>query len=811
VPRTEAIALGVSVRNTVPLRFTFTQALPANTLRFCPSSTWIRLAGLILSACSGGKNGGGNFPPQPSPPQTSQTSLLGWGRNTFGELGNGHPVPYARPIQPGNMPPLQSASGGRAHTVALDANGEVWTWGDNLRGQLGISGIDTSPVPVKVPKLSFIIAVSAGADHSVALRDDGRVFAWGWNAYGQLGDGMAVETDPGRINTAPVRMLAGGRVLSGAISISAGAHHTAVLRWDGSVWSCGLNSQGQLGDGTTQNRARCVPVLTGLDPITPLTGVKSISAGGSSTYAVLKDSVLSWGSNVSGELGCGSRTPAMTTMPVTVVAGVNDWTPLRNVAAVSAGSNHAVALLQDGTLRAWGSNRRGELGSGIASLRFSVYPLLVLAGPGSQLQGVHAVEAGANWTMVLLSDGSVRTFGSNSSGQLANGELGFSPSGAPLSAGYPMPVRDVNGFELSAVRRIAGGAGHGLALRADGAWSWGNDSHGQLADGYASLEFLPTPVIAPTTIVSVAAGGDHVTFLDSSGSVWTMGHNQYGQLGVPSLRQTSVAVKVPGIESVEQVAAGISFTLALRTDGTVWAWGINSSGELGSGTGSHEPQPVQVESLEGIRKIAAAGNHSAALSYEGTVWTWGDNSRGQLGDGTTTNAFTPVRVLDGVVDIAAGKWHVLARTVDELKAWGWNQSGQLGCGSDNPIFTAPVTVGDPSQPLKNIARIAAGGTHSLALHSDGTVSAWGSNAAGQIAAPQESRVPRLIFGLQGVVEIGAGTDHSLARLADGKVVHWGRYHRRIRRSPETVVEIDDAVRIFAGGLHSFSIVKSERE
>ena len=195
------------------------------------------------------------------------------------------------------------------------------------------------------------------------------------------------------------------------------------------------------------------------------------------------------------------------------------------------------------------------------------------------------------------------------------------------------------------------------------------------------------------------------------------------------------------------VAAGHSYNLSLKSDGTVWAWGNNSCGTLGNGTTAASNTPVQVMAsagvpLTGMIAISTSNTHSLALKSDGTVWAWGDNRFLQLGDGTTTDKTTPVQVLGvdgsgyltGVTAIAAGSAHSLALKSDgTVWAWGSNSHGEFG--NDTTISSStPVQVkgADGSGYMTGVTAIAAGDVFSLALRSNGTVWAWGHNGSGNL-------------------------------------------------------------------------------
>ena len=132
-----------------------------------------------------------------------------------------------------------------------------------------------------------------------------------------------------------------------------------------------------------------------------------------------------------------------------------------------------------------------------------------------------------------------------------------------------------------------------------------------------------------------------------------------------------------------QIAAGSYHTLAIKSDGTLWAWGYNYSGQLGDGTTSNKTTPVQIGTGTNWSQIAAGGYHTLAIKSDGTLWAWGYNSYGQLGDGASGGGnykTTPVQIGTGTnwSQIAAGGYHTLAIKSDgTLWAWG-NYYGQLG-------------------------------------------------------------------------------------------------------------------------------------
>jgi len=610
--------------------------------------------------------------------------------------------------------------------------------------------------------------ITAGGYHTVALKDDGTVWAWGWNNHGQLGN----DTDvPGMDSDTPVQvvMVLEGDPLTGVVAVAAGSYHAVALKESGTVWAWGWNNHGQLGDDTG---------IPGNDSDTPV--------------------------QVVGEGGTG--------------------TTLTGVVAVAAGSYHAAALKESGTVWTWGFNYYGQLGVGThGSETDRDTPVQVKGEEGiGTLTGVVAVTAGGSHTVALKADGTVWAWGRNDQGQ-----LGVGTHGSETDRDTPVQVKGEEGIgTLTGVVAVAAGGNHTVALKADGTvWAWGDNFYGQLGDdndvpGIDSD--TPVQVVGEggegtlTGVVALAAGGSHTVALKADGTVWAWGKNDHGQLGdntgVPGIdSDTPVRVKGEGGEGtltgVVAVAAGSSYTVALKDDGTVWAWGNNEHGQLGDGNeGTDSDAPVQVtivlggDPLTGVVEAAAGRQHTVALKDDGTVWTWGSNGNGQLGDNTGVpgiDSDTPVQVVDeggtgtlaGVAAVAAGYSHTVAvKTVGTVWAWGYNFDGQLGVGthgletdSDTPVQV--VDAGDVTGFLTGVAAVAAGKWHTVALKEDGTVWAWGKNDQGQLGdgnKDTDSDTPVQVVDpgdgtgfLTGVSAMASGISHTVVLKEDGTVWAWG--------------------------------------
>jgi alpha-tubulin suppressor-like RCC1 family protein len=241
----------------------------------------------------------------------------------------------------------------------------------------------------------------------------------------------------------------------------------------------------------------------------------------------------------------------------------------------------------------------------------------------------------------------------------------------------------------------------------------------------------------------LAAGWTHSAAV-AEGRVWTWGDNAYGQLGQPDAGRVLRPRPVEGVENAVAVAASWH-TLAATADGGVYAWGRNTYGQLGngrSGLDAKEAKPVRVAGLSDVVAVAAGWDHSLALTRGGAVFAWGDRSHGQLGDGVRETgrpaaAPQPVPGLADIVAVAAGGQHSLALRRDgAVFAWGSNWNGQLGNGKSkdgtHSAVPRPVAGIDGKGSLTNVAAIAAGALHSVAVTRDGRVVAWGYNGTGQV-------------------------------------------------------------------------------
>jgi alpha-tubulin suppressor-like RCC1 family protein len=237
-----------------------------------------------------------------------------WGFDGDGQLGDnfgeGSSGESTVPVSVIGITTATAIAGGLDHTCAVTADNTVACWGDNVLGQLGNGSTNNEPWAVPATGIGNASAIAAGYDYTCALISDGSVYCWGDNQYGQLGFYAQLPVYNGfpysDVRDLPVQIDAGRRT---ATAIAAGDNHTCALADNHGVWCWGLNAHGELGDGTTTNSGNSVQVAA-------ISTATAISAGTGDSCAVVAAGVKCWGQNTLGELGNGTTTDSSTPVPV---------------------------------------------------------------------------------------------------------------------------------------------------------------------------------------------------------------------------------------------------------------------------------------------------------------------------------------------------------------------------------------------------------------------------------------------------------------------------------------------------------------
>ena len=794
----------------------------------------------------------------------SDGTLVAWGDNGHGQLGNNS-------FAASNVAVLVDTSGvlggktitaiaaGGSNSMVLCSDGTIAAWGEGDMGKLGSSaqGSDCS-VPVLVDQTGVlagkvVTAICAGFTHCMALCSDGTVAAWGQGGYGQLGNNSFAGS------SVPVLVTQSG-VLAGktVIAISAGNTHAHALCADGTLTAWGGNANGQLGNNSTTNKN--VPVIVSNNlfgtgerfvavqaayssslamvaaPPPPL--VTAIAATGiTDTGATLNATVNAQGTDATVSIEWG-LTQAYGTSLAASPAAVTGSTATPVSAAISgllAGTTYhyrCVAVRVDGTVRSNDMTFTTSRLAVLAGLGFSSGTLSPSLDDnvGSYRLTVPFAAAPVTATPVTVSAGATVTVnGTVVTSGTASGPLDLVVGDNQVSIGVVSgDGLNVRNYQIKVVRLpgvFAFGSATDVPLAVSDLVATGTPV--SYALGFAPVPGTSLTMVRNTgrnpiqgTFDSLSQGqrvlmtydgtsyafvanyyggtGNDLVLQWANTRLLAWGYNNSGQLGnnSTSTSGTAVPVDMSGVlagKTVTCVAAGNLHSLALCADGTLAAWGSNTYGQLGNNIISFSLVPVgvnQADTFSGKMPVAiAAGSyHNLALCADGTLAAWGINNYGQLGNNSTTTGKIPVLVVGTgvlagktITAISTGGSHSLALCSDgTLAAWGYNASGQLGNNSYTNSLV-PIKV-DQTGVLagKWVVAMSGGANHTTASCDDGTLAAWGSNSSGQLGnnSTTGSKVAILanqlgVLAGRTVMAISNGSSHSAALCTDGTLAAWG--------------------------------------
>ena len=340
------------------------------------------------------------------------------GSNGPGQLGN-TTVSNVPCFTKCSVSGIKQVAAGSLHSLGLKEDGSVLSWGLNDDGMLGRPQTESSVIPGLVvmqngEPLTDIVSVGAGRYHSLALKADGTVWSFGYNLHGELGTGEPLGEDAVTNHFAKQVVDKSGAPIQDIVEIAVGTYHSLALKSDGTVYAWGLGNYGRLGTGFIGNQNCAVPVKDSTGNGV-LTGIKSIGAGSFHSMAVANDgTVYTWGLNNFGQLGNNLEATSCL-LPTSVVH--TDGSLLSDVVKITGGEYHTMALLSDGTVYCWGSDTEGQLGSNAVSDRSSV-PVRVssyLNSGETYLSNVVDITAGTSGNMVLTADNRLFAWGKNTS------------------------------------------------------------------------------------------------------------------------------------------------------------------------------------------------------------------------------------------------------------------------------------------------------------------------------------------------------------------------------------------------------------
>ena len=671
----------------------------------------------------------------------------------------------------------------------------AWAWGSNAYGQLGNNTTTLSSIPVQVSNITGLVALAAGDSDSLALTTSGKIWAWGWNNYGELGTGSTTNSSVPVSVTIPTSSFT--TLLSSlpnVVAIAAGPYHSLALRNDGTVWTWGYNGSGQLGNNTTTSSSSPLEVVspTGTGY---LTGIVAISAGHDHSLALRNDgTVWAWGSNPYGQLGNSTVTNSL--IPVQVFTNAAGTSALTEVVAIGAGWYHSLAVDQFGQAWAWGYNGYGQLGNGTA--KNSEYAI------DAGLTNAAVVSGGYQHSVAVDATGAVWSWGYNNYGQLGNEST--------TNSSTPIQVFGVGGTgNLTGFTTVAAGWYHNVALKSDGTvWAWGRNDSGQLGNDQASgtvpYSWLPVQVGTITGAASIAAGVTH-------------------GLTIKGVTTPKVVIT----SSANPSGSGQNVTLLATVSPIAPATATPTGTVTFTDTGVQLGSPVTLSSGMGSLSVStlAVGTHTITATYSGDI-------NYVTASATLTQVVrngAAVTLTSSLNPAPAGQSVTFTATATAVApATGTPTGSIVFTDGINLLATVSLTAGSATYSTSSLVTgghiIGAaysgdsrfGSTSTLLLQSiipNATPFAWGSNTDGQLGndTTTNSSVPVQVGGLTKPMELAGGGGHSLAVQGDGTVWAWGyntdgelgNGSTSASSAPVQVSSISGALAVAAGKLHSLAV------
>ncbi|WP_395052006.1 T9SS type A sorting domain-containing protein [Flavobacterium sp.] len=338
--------------------------------------------------------------------------------------------------------------------------------------------------------------------------------------------------------------------------------------------------------------------------------------------------------------------------------------------SVKQGAYHGIGLKADGTLWFWGNNSNGQFGDGFTSFN-NVYPLQI--GNASNWQEIFV---GANSSYGIKTNRTLWAWGNNVAAELGDGTL--------IDKLVPTQIGTATNW-LTISPSAQGN--HVLGLKTNGTiWSWGRNSSGQLGNGTVGTNYnlVPTQIGIGTTWSKIAAGYYSSYAIKSDGTLWAWGTNNFAELGIGNFNEVTTPTQIGTDTNWQTVISGSGHTIAKKTNGTYWIWGVNTDGALGNGTTSNSSSPIQFSAATIWKDFGLGNGHTIGIKLDGTLWAWGSNFAYNLGNGSTVRELSPIQIgtasnWDKILTSYAS--NLAIKNDGTMLAWGNNSSGQLANGS----------------------------------------------------------------------------------------------------------------------------------
>lgn len=697
----------------------------------------------------------------------SDGTLWTWGTNNHGSLGvnsNFAEEKYSSPVQVGSDTDwaftYQHEGYGDDYSGSFQyagkTDGTLWGWGRNGHGQLGRGNGTPMSSPVQVFGGSgWTNKIARYYEGFSAIKSDGSLWTCGYNTHGEIGD---LSTTP---RNSPVQV---GSETNWS-KITTGRHTVHAIKNDGSLWGWGHNNWGQIGVNDNANRSSPIQI--------PGSWI-DVAGGGYCFYGIKTGGTLwAWGHGSRGgnHSNLGNNATNNVSSPVQIGA-LSSWTN------VWACDTFAWARKNDGTIWGWGRNNGRVMGTTNVSPPGSIQPpnkayeeYMNYSSP------IQIMSSGSVWTKIMLAPD--RVYMINNQNKLFG--MGMDEQYRVVDFGdRDSPIQIPGTWKFVNVT-----SSQGFAVKTDGTlWHWGYGGWGQGGNRYNvdNASFIQVGSDADWSDVTSNYHGVYARKTD--GRLYSWGHNAHGHLGLNETGSKSSPVQIPGTwKSVAttygsegwQSREGNTYSvMAIKNDDSLWGWGHNSHGEVRGDWTRKTSSPIQYTSPANKTWQAFGANYWGnmyGVSDDNQLWSFGgNNSHGQLGTNNRVEYSSPTQI-EGTdwQQVDGGGHHAFAlKTNDSFWSWGYNNHGQLGHNNTQHYSS-------PTQIPGSIRNFSTNRDHTLYVRTDSNMYSMGLNNHGQLGnstlTPYSSPIQ---IGSNQWRQCNAGFNHSGAVRNDGTLWAWGR-------------------------------------
>lgn len=709
-------------------------------------------------------------------------------------------------------------------TVALKANGTVWSYGLNSNGQLGNNSEVNANEPVQViteeiKPLENIVDIGAGTASGIALSKSGEVYTWGKYSYIEyiekedIAGNITVEE---KAHTENILTARKEERLENIVEVDAYKNRFYAVDENGNVYVWGegyseptkietdkliLKVEGNIllgQDGlvySVENPSKAIEYLS---------NICEVSCGEDHYIFVTLDGyVYSLGKGALGQLGNGKY--ADVTSPA-LIKTENGY--LAEASEISAGNKISMAVTYDGKAYVWGDNTNKKLGITETKTAYAkeITKLQEKNGTEIDLRKIELVEAGTNHTTIVDEKGFVYTVGLNTLGQLGTEDN--------KNRDKYTRIGNVEIITHPEELKVGVGASKDISIVLSNSFNLKGDI---AEDGELNITNTNEKEITIEKYEEV--DNSKVTNIEEFTPNYKITGNKIGRVNVNAINENGYTknIWINVVESEDakasaKVVNGEGYTIVLRSDGTVWSYGKNTNGQLGLGDTNNRNEPEKIETVEEIIDITTGQNHTILLGKSGKVYSFGVNGKGQLGTGNTTTYKNPIVLkIENIEKVIAKENTSFAINKDgKVYAWGngytktpamlnidtnvidisknyyLSVDGKVRKLVDNTIISLSLNeydpAGEPELEEEKIVQMSEGIDHLIMLGESGRIYTYGENVYGQLGDGTTNRRENNISTvvrledeniLENIVEISAGNKYGIAVDKDKKVYTFG--------------------------------------